>query len=397
MTKNKKALLIWASVVPFTAACIALALHATESPDDGYAWPFLAMGALLLIVLAAVMFGLWTSTLKHSLLGVLLGLPTTYAMTIAIAGVGRIGQNIAEDAQREDFRELLPALHRGDRKALVTALTNLRSTSVPFAVCVLAESSQGPNATLISADPQRERFAEYPFSNDALLLLLDAVSDLDIPIAEKEAAFYSVLRTLPFRNDIRAFPKWAQLWDRAHGAAASRFIEIKQAYEVEDPFCPWGNTENLAASVVNYYENELGIRTWLNTGHSFAPAQQRLVLERVESAELLRELAAAGVDINAPHPRAAEGGYFRDSLLATRASSLYQSINEAKSPESVVRLIETMLALGADKDTPSVTGQSPCALFSGTETYLDSSAASPHVTLAERQQAFHAIKVLLCE
>jgi hypothetical protein len=396
LTKKTKALLIWASVVPVTAVFIGWLVLDNSSPDAGYALPFLGLFALLAIGAAGLIIGLWTSTLKHTMLGILLGLPITYGTGIVIGGVIAARNEMVFNAQREDFEQLLPAMHRADREALATALTKLRNTSVPRAVCVLAESSEGPNRSLISDDPQREPYAEYPFSTDTLLVLLDAVSTLDVSTAEKEAAFYSVLRTLPFRNDLRSFSRWAELWDQAHGPVPSRFIEVTQAYDVYDPSCPWGDTETFAATIVDTW-NDTGIRMWLNTNHIFAPAQHRRVLERVESPELLRELVAAGVDINAANPSAHDGGYLRNPLLATRAPRIYRLINSSDSPATVVQLVETLVELGADKTAASVTGQSICELFTETEPYLDSTSSEAKVTLADRQSAFRAIKHLLCD
>jgi hypothetical protein len=398
MTKNVKALLVWAGIVPVVAVIIAWPVLDSSSPDAGYALPFLLFFALVLIFVAAVIVGFATSTLKFSLLGVLLGLPLTFVVAIVIGGIAATREQIAADAQRKDLKQFLPAMHRGDRQTIVEALRQLRDTSVPVAVCILAESNEGPNATLLADDPRLNRNADYPFATDALLTLLEAVSMLDIPMAEKEAAFYSVLRTLPFRNDMASFPRWAALWDQLHAQtdepARTRYIQITQQYDVHDDFCPWGDTNSLASSVIDYWD-DAGIRMWLDTKHSFTTSQTRGVLLKVESPELLKELLALSIDINAPHPRADEGGYLSNSLLVTRAASFYQLINDSSSPDTVVSLVELMVTSGADRTSLSVTGESPCAAFLATEEYLDST--HPEVALAERKKAFAEIKTLLCK
>jgi hypothetical protein len=398
MTKNVKALLAWAGIVPLVAVIITWTILDSSSPDAGYALPFLFFFALVLIFVAAVIAGRATSTLKFSLLGVLLGLPLTFVVAIVIGGIAATREEMATNAVRNDLKEFLPAMHRADRQTMVDALHQLRDTSVPVAVCILAESNEGPNASLLAEDPQLDRNADYPFTTDALLTLLEAVSTLDISMAEKDAAFYSVLRTLPFRNDMAAFPRWAALWDQLHGLAErparSRYIEIAQQYAVYDDFCPWGSTDTITDSVIDYWD-DAGIRMWLDSNHSFTTSQTRGVLLKVESPQLLKDLLALGLDINAPHPRADDGGYLSNSLLVSRAATFYQLINDSNAPDTVVSLVELMVISGADRTSLSVTGESPCTVFAATEEYLDS--APSEVSLAERKKAFAAIKSLLCK
>ena len=300
MSKNKKVLFIWASVVPCVLLLGFLVVDADPSPDAGYALPFVAIGCIALMLIAAVVIGLLTSTVKQSLLGVLLGLPLTCVLAFAIAVAVTTKEALTVSAQRNEVKALLPAIHSGDRQAIATALGQLRHTSIPLLMCNLVGERDRQGTALVAEDTQVDPKAPFPYSTDTLLSLLDVIAASNISIVEKEAALYSVLRVLPTRDEIQSFPRWVALWDQAHGAS-SRFIQMEKTYDVHHPFCPWGNTESLAYEVVEGW-GEDGIKAWLKTGHTFAPPQQQLVLRKAKSAELIDELVAAGVDMNALSP-----------------------------------------------------------------------------------------------
>lgn len=301
MSKNIKVLFIWASVVPIVLILAFWVVDSDPSPDAGYALPFVAIACMALIVIAAVVIGLLTSTIKQSLLGVLLGLPITFVLAFAIAVAVTSTQALTVSAQRKEVNALLPAIHSGDRQAIADGLKQLRRTSIPVLMCNLVGERDSQGTSLVAEDTHVDPQALFPYSTDTLLSLLDVIAASNISIIEKEAALYSVLRVLPTRDEIKSFPRWVALWDQAHGAS-SRFIQMEKPYDVHDPFCPWGDTESLAREVVDGW-GEDGIKAWLKTGHTFSAPQQRLVLLKVTSPELIKELIAAGVDMNALSPR----------------------------------------------------------------------------------------------
>lgn len=182
------------------------------------------------------------------------------------------------------------------------------------------------------------------------------------PIEEKEAALYQFLQALVNRNEVSFFPEWIELWDRAHLPAKSKFIEMKSPYADPDQLCAWGNSENLAQFPLETWK-ENAIKMWLQSGHVFTPSQYWFALKATETADVLATLIHSGVDINAKHPRADEGGYLSNTFFTTMAPQIYERINESPNPDSVVLTIKKFLELGSDIETKSVDGKTPCEQF----------------------------------
>ena len=390
-----KSFYFWATIAPAGTLFVLFQYTNHSSENAGYALPFIAMGAVAIILIAATIIGLLTKTFKTSISGALVGLPLSYLTVLLFTGVLNFTSQKEINAKDDEFRNLLTVLQSGKKDEIALGLKNLKNISAPLAMCILSGSREGPYASLLTPVNSTAILPKYPFSLNAILDINETAAGLNLPGEEIDAIFYQSLKAITERSSVPHFAHWATLWDKTHAQQTTRTIQIIKPYRLKDNYCGWGSTLDVVSEVIETWSDE-GILAWLNTNHIFIPEQQRYVLKKVMSATTLEKMIVSGTDINAKYPGETKDATGLTSLMAQRAYSFSQMINEAKDPASVTQLVQSFVRLGADLKSKDSGRQTPCQIFSATETYLNKNNSESKSSFTEKQKAFKAIQKLLC-
>lgn len=390
-----KSFYFWAAVAPTCTAFIFYKYLSYSSENAGYALPFIAMGAVAIILIAATIIGLLSKTFKKSISGALVGLPLSYFLVLILSSAVDIKYKNEADAKESEFRTLLPILESQKKEDIAVNLKKLNKISLAQAMCILSGSREGAYASLLQPENSNGTLSKYPFSLDQILEINEIAAGLQLTSEEKDAVFYQSLKAIVERDALPYFSRWATLWDKFHAELTPRTIQVRFAYNLRDNYCAWGSTRDILSDVVEQWHDE-GLLAWLNTNHIFIPEQQRYVLQKVMFASTLEKVVASGTDINAKYPGETDDAIGLNSVLSERASWFYQMINEAKDPASVSQLAQTFVHLGADIKTKSSGTQTPCQIFSATEAYLDKTGTQSKSSFSDKQKAFKAVQKTLC-
>ena len=227
---------------------------------------------------------------------------------------------------------------------------------------------------------------KYLISTFRFLQLSAQLPSLSISQLKKNATLYQVLRTIADRNEISSFTSWANVWDLSHESSDHQLLNIEIPYTKSYPYCPRDNTARFAMTSLQG-SGDQGIELCLDSHHHFTNEQQEIALNKVASTAVLKMMVLPSRHQFQKH--------FLDNALISKSSRYTSMIDEAKDPEDVILLIDTMIELGAKPYYASKNRETACSNYSRFADSLTEAQISSN--FEKRQNALLKIKKKLCE